>query len=287
MPFYCPQWPDCHSTHNVQRSGRTFCPDCWLDPKKSGFENVLDQSFADMYTEPPDENIMSKLRQFWKRFEEKGGDHLLAEGSEFSGAREFDDMKLIAEIGCSTLVDLDFKLIERAEISEKKRKLYSRLQYALAESICTVERIEESREHGLIDHTFSRRCDLLLKSAPSEVLKEYEGECPICIQPLVKPASSENTEQACRTDCGHIFGDKCIRRWIGDNGRNASCPLCRNKFKSFKILDEEHIKGKDKTKWIQELREYWGSTTIFTHEFAVKFLPKLRAEGLSRDYSAI
>ncbi|KAJ4987082.1 hypothetical protein SVAN01_07370 [Stagonosporopsis vannaccii] len=48
-------------------------------------------------------------------------------------------------------------------------------------------------------------------------------ECVICTEPF-----SAN-HQPVTLDCKHIFGHKCISRWILDGrGNNASCPVCRH-----------------------------------------------------------
>lgn len=48
-------------------------------------------------------------------------------------------------------------------------------------------------------------------------------ECIVCTEPF------SATHQPVALDCKHIFGHKCISRWILDGrGNNASCPVCRH-----------------------------------------------------------
>ena len=70
----------------------------------------------------------------------------------------------------------------------------------------------------------SRRRQL---SAPMEAfiknkLRPVE-ECIVCTEPF------SATHQPVTLDCKHIFGHKCIKKWL-QNGRgdNATCPICRH-----------------------------------------------------------
>jgi hypothetical protein len=45
-------------------------------------------------------------------------------------------------------------------------------------------------------------------------------ECPICL--------NSEKEQYVKTECGHIFGTKCLEKWIKIKN---DCPCCREKFK--------------------------------------------------------
>lgn len=48
-------------------------------------------------------------------------------------------------------------------------------------------------------------------------------ECVICTEPFGV------THQPVTLDCKHVFGHKCISRWLRDGrGNNASCPVCRH-----------------------------------------------------------
>ncbi|KAF2622443.1 hypothetical protein BU25DRAFT_352249 [Macroventuria anomochaeta] len=48
-------------------------------------------------------------------------------------------------------------------------------------------------------------------------------QCVVCTEPF------SATHQPVALDCKHIFGHKCISRWVQDGrGNNASCPVCRH-----------------------------------------------------------
>ena len=48
-------------------------------------------------------------------------------------------------------------------------------------------------------------------------------ECAVCTEPF------SAAHQPVALDCKHIFGHKCILRWVQDGrGNNASCPVCRH-----------------------------------------------------------
>lgn len=47
--------------------------------------------------------------------------------------------------------------------------------------------------------------------------------CVVCTEPF------SETHQPVTLDCKHIFGHKCIARWLKDGrGNNATCPVCRH-----------------------------------------------------------
>lgn len=58
---------------------------------------------------------------------------------------------------------------------------------------------------------------------------EVPSDCPICMDPLVPDAAlpSEGNRLVpgvCKTPCGHIFHESCLRDWAS---RSGTCPLCR------------------------------------------------------------
>jgi hypothetical protein len=58
------------------------------------------------------------------------------------------------------------------------------------------------------------------------VLKEDESkECSICLEVMTQ-------EQPVELPCGHIFGNECLYKhvYMGYEGEEGSCPLCRDKF---------------------------------------------------------
>lgn len=60
--------------------------------------------------------------------------------------------------------------------------------------------------------------------------KKIMDACSICL---------ETVNYGIHTDCGHVFHNKCLERWIRSSvGFNcATCPLCRFEMKE-SILDE-------------------------------------------------
>jgi len=57
---------------------------------------------------------------------------------------------------------------------------------------------------------------------------EADSDCPICFDPLVMDGQSNICKLAfCRATCGTNFHADCIKKWLKQLGRNATCPNCR------------------------------------------------------------
>lgn len=54
--------------------------------------------------------------------------------------------------------------------------------------------------------------------------EQEELNCNICLQFMLEPS---------RTNCGHVFGDHCIKRWR--QGGFGNCPLCREKISELTV----------------------------------------------------
>ncbi|KAK1406453.1 hypothetical protein QVD17_41752 [Tagetes erecta] len=64
---------------------------------------------------------------------------------------------------------------------------------------------------------------------------EIEGlNCSICLLPW----TSSGEHQICCLSCGHIYGLKCIKRWIGQRSSSGKCPQCNKRctLKDIRVL---------------------------------------------------
>ncbi|KFY60183.1 hypothetical protein V496_05411 [Pseudogymnoascus sp. VKM F-4515 (FW-2607)] len=57
-------------------------------------------------------------------------------------------------------------------------------------------------------------------------LKEDEMDCPICYRDYYTSDSQNESEDAVRIGCGHVYGRRCLDKWIQEND---TCPTCRGK----------------------------------------------------------
>ena len=57
-------------------------------------------------------------------------------------------------------------------------------------------------------------------------LKEDEIDCPICYRDYYTGNSENESEDAVRIGCGHVYGRRCLDKWIQEND---TCPTCRGK----------------------------------------------------------
>jgi len=60
---------------------------------------------------------------------------------------------------------------------------------------------------------------------------EHQEDCTICFREF-----EENIPKIA-LECGHVFDDECITRWVNKEGKNT-CPLCREEIKNF-FTDEQ------------------------------------------------
>lgn len=68
--------------------------------------------------------------------------------------------------------------------------------------------------------------------------------CSICF---------ETIDHAVHTECGHIFHNKCLERWIKTSKHfNATCPLCR--FEMKKSMIDEIKKNSNRFVYLQMLK---------------------------------
>ncbi|KFY22262.1 hypothetical protein V493_06716 [Pseudogymnoascus sp. VKM F-4281 (FW-2241)] len=57
-------------------------------------------------------------------------------------------------------------------------------------------------------------------------LKEDETDCPICYRDYYTGDSQNESEDAVRIGCGHVYGRRCLDKWIQETD---TCPTCRGK----------------------------------------------------------
>lgn len=57
-------------------------------------------------------------------------------------------------------------------------------------------------------------------------LKENETDCPICYRDYYTGDSQNELEDAVKIECGHVYGRRCLDKWIQEND---TCPTCRGK----------------------------------------------------------
>lgn len=57
-------------------------------------------------------------------------------------------------------------------------------------------------------------------------LKEDEADCPICYRDYYTSDSQSESEDAVKIECGHVYGRRCLDKWIQEND---TCPTCRGK----------------------------------------------------------
>ena len=57
-------------------------------------------------------------------------------------------------------------------------------------------------------------------------LKEGEIDCPICYRDYYTGDSQNELEDAVKIECGHVYGRRCLDKWIQEND---TCPTCRGK----------------------------------------------------------
>jgi len=60
---------------------------------------------------------------------------------------------------------------------------------------------------------------------------EHQEDCTICFREF------EENRPKIELECGHVFDDECITRWVNKEGKNT-CPLCREEIKNF-FTDEQ------------------------------------------------
>ncbi|KAH6679205.1 hypothetical protein B0J14DRAFT_472497 [Halenospora varia] len=92
----------------------------------------------------------------------------------------------------------------------------------------------------------------LLAQVPLSTLKEDEKSCTICSETLGETVH-DISENPVKLDCGHMFGDVCMLRWIGDHNK-ATCPMCRREYLKTAWEFPESLVGEDLW-WMRALRQ--------------------------------
>lgn len=92
--------------------------------------------------------------------------------------------------------------------------------------------------------------------------EESAEECPICFEPW----TNSGPHRISSLPCGHLFGSKCIVRWLRKNNNNGSnngdsaCPTCKASVKAkdvrplwvkrIKVMDEQ-----ERQQWVQAVKK--------------------------------
>lgn len=79
------------------------------------------------------------------------------------------------------------------------------------------------RPAGERPHKRLRQAPQRLKSSD---LEEDAKECPICYRDYYTGDAENEMETPVKIQCGHVYGSKCLDKWIQEND---SCPTCRAK----------------------------------------------------------
>ena len=93
-----------------------------------------------------------------------------------------------------------------------------------------------------IDHDRNERLRITIKDLvrefeeiPLQILTEEEKTCPCCQVEYGKPENEDDQnsiEFPVRTQCGHYFGENCMKEWLHNN----TCPLCRAKLFPWEVV---------------------------------------------------
>lgn len=69
--------------------------------------------------------------------------------------------------------------------------------------------------------------------------------CPICLEYW----ETHGPHRLVSLKCGHLFGESCIRRWIGGSAANKCCPQCKAKClaKDFRYLYAKRVRAIDRS----------------------------------------
>lgn len=110
--------------------------------------------------------------------------------------RWFDDVDVIAAADISLIMNLSPNKRRRRSDAERVAAFFHGLP-----------QVPISTEH--------EKCSICLEQYP------HPKACSIAVKAM-------NLERPVKLPCGHVFGDKCLKRWLG--GGHDDCPLCRRKW---------------------------------------------------------
>ncbi|KAK2709036.1 E3 ubiquitin-protein ligase RFWD3-like isoform X2 [Artemia franciscana] len=110
---------------------------------------------------------------------------------------------------------------------------------------------------------------------------DEETVCSICFEPWTTAGSHR---VACLA-CGHLYGKKCIEKWIASAGKNAVCPQCKSKarkqdirplfVRNLKALDNTELERTQQT--LEKTREELRKTEL-AHANALALLRTRESE---------
>lgn len=112
----------------------------------------------------------------------------------------------------------------------------------------------------------------ILRSAGGGV--DPDNECCICYNSYQDPSSPDVCEKSFQLACGHIFGDRCIVKWLTVA---AKCPLCRAPAQAPGVVDNSYRQTARVQRWRGDTPRHseWAD---FTHDRPFRYT--LREEAL-------
>ncbi|RDL38961.1 uncharacterized protein BP5553_03301 [Venustampulla echinocandica] len=125
-----------------------------------------------------------------------------------------------------------------------------------------------------------QRQDMLLSKVTTSSLAIQDQQCNICYevycllpehddfdfpgQDVVPDCKAGNKpddkaddiprDHPCKTRCGHVFGQKCIRKWMSETNF-SSCPYCRAPFETLDMLNAGETVGQAAPWWLEILND--------------------------------
>jgi E3 ubiquitin-protein ligase RFWD3 len=119
------------------------------------------------------------------------------------------------------------------------------------------------------------------QTVPSSPQKSMNNvtECTICTCPLEK----SGPHQVCCLNCGHLFGKKCIEKWLK---RNKICPICQKKcfLDQLRLLYIENVVVIDDTEYGKLVSKYDELKDQYTNDIQQK---NEEIEKLKREMSQL
>jgi hypothetical protein len=198
-----------------------FCPECFMlpDPRTA----YVGEGDCKVYSA----NTMGEhveAQEMWERAESLTSDELLA----FIDPR-LAMMRVLAVVHLETVLHADFWWRIRIHDSYPDFAAPTLAQCLLIRQLGKA--IAHFRVEQVNEIAKERRRYIPLDFS---TLKREEGEhdCILCYETFKEPESIEEAEadkhKPIITACKHIFGEKCLLRWLHNN-RRRPCPNCRRK----------------------------------------------------------
>ncbi|KAE8452443.1 hypothetical protein EG329_000345 [Mollisiaceae sp. DMI_Dod_QoI] len=125
---------------------------------------------------------------------------------------------------------------EKDVIQEPNEPALKSLQfglYTISPLLQSISKIIDTMKVGH-ERYFPRCGEIAVGTIDITELNDPEPDCVICYMPLTNyKAKTKWWEEHCAvvSSCGHIFGGKCIFRWVKEGPNRRSCPMCRKMFR--------------------------------------------------------